>query len=148
MKSRSRARGWALQALYAWEARRHDVSLMDTLDQFMAHRNIARASREYMRRLITLIDDHAGEIDYALESALRNWRIERLSAIDRNVLRIGATELMYVDDVPEKVAIQEAIILAEKYGTAESPRFVNGVLDALMRRTRTNGTGAREEGRP
>jgi N utilization substance protein B len=147
MKPRTRARGWALQALYAWEARRNDVTLDETLRQFMIDRNIAADSREYLRRLLRLIEDNAAEIDGVLESALRNWRLERLSVIDRNVLRIGAAELLYVPDVPERVAIQEAIILAEKYGTTESPRFVNGVLDALMRRVRP-GTGTNGETRP
>ena len=139
MKPRTRARGWALQALYAWEARRNDVTLDETLRQFMIDRNIAADSREYLRRLLRLIEDHAPEIDDVLESALRNWRLERLSVIDRNVLRIGAAELLYVPDVPERVAIQEAIILAEKYGTTESPRFVNGVLDAVMRTLEAEG---------
>lgn len=142
MRPRSRARGWALQALYAWEARRHDVSLDEMLRQFMIDRNIAADSREYLRRLIGLIYEHSVDIDHALEGELRNWRLERLSVIDRNVLRIGAAELLYLPDVPERVAIQEAIILAEKYGTVESPRFVNGVLDALMRRVRPSGSGA------
>ncbi|HUF12090.1 MAG TPA: transcription antitermination factor NusB [Longimicrobiales bacterium] len=148
MRPRSRARGWALQALYAWEARRNDVTLDETLRQFMVDRNIAADSREYLRRLLQLIEDNADEIDGVLESALRNWRLERLSVIDRNVLRIGAAELLYMPDVPERVAIQEAIILAEKYGTVESPRFVNGVLDALMRRVRPSGTDASGEARP
>ena len=134
MKERSRARGWALQALYAWEARRNDVTLDETLRQFMIDRNIAADSREYLRRLVRLVEKNQDEIDAQLESALRNWRMDRLSVIDRNVLRIGAAELLYLEEVPERVAIQEAIILAEKYGTTESPRFVNGVLDALARR--------------
>jgi N utilization substance protein B len=66
-------------------------------------------------------------------AAVTNWRPERLSVIDRNVLRLGAAELMWIDDVPARVTLQEAILLAEKYGTENSPRFVNGVLDALMR---------------
>ena len=148
MKPRTRARGWALQLLYAWEARRHDATLEEVLEQFMIHRNIAAESREYLRRLIRLIDEHFAEVDHALEGELRNWRIERLSVIDRNVLRIGAAELLYVPEVPERVAIQEAIILAEKYGTLESPRFVNGVLDALMRRVRPGSGAAGGEGRP
>lgn len=136
MKARSRARGWALQALYAWEARRNEVSIDETLRQFMIDRNIAAESREYLRRIMRLVERNLDEIDAELESALKNWRMDRLSVIDRNVLRIGAAELLYLSEVPERVAIQEAIILAEKYGTAESPRFVNGVLDALMRRVR------------
>jgi N utilization substance protein B len=142
MKERSRARGWALQALYAWEARKNDVSLDETLRQFMIDRNIAAESREYLRRLVRLVEKNQDEIDAQLESALKNWRMERLSVIDRNVLRIGAAELLYLEEVPERVAIQEAIILAEKYGTTESPRFVNGVLDALMRRVRPAPSGA------
>ena len=149
MKPRSKARGWALQALYAWEARRNDVSIDETLRQFVIDRNIAAESREYMRRIMRLVEQNLDEIDAELEAALRNWRMDRLSVIDRNVLRIGAAELLYVAEVPERVAIQEAIILAEKYGTTESPRFVNGVLDALMRKVRPN-SGARsgEESRP
>ena len=136
MRPRSRARGWTLQALYAWEARRHDVTIDETLRQFMIDRNIAAESREYLRRIVKLVEKNIAEIDAELESALKNWRMDRLSVIDRNVLRICAAELLYVPEVPERVAIQEAIILAEKYGTTESPRFVNGVLDALMRRVR------------
>ena len=146
MRPRSRARGWALQALYAWEARRNDVTLDETLRQFMIDRNIAAESREYLRRIVQLVEKNLDEIDGELESALRNWRMDRLSVIDRNVLRIGAAELLYLDEVPERVAIQEAIILAEKYGTAESPRFVNGVLDALMRRVRPGSGNARPAG--
>ena len=149
MKPRSRARGWALQALYAWEARRNDITIDETLRQFMIDRNIAAESREYLRRIMRLVEQNLAEIDDELEAALKNWRMDRLSVIDRNVLRIGAAELLYVSEVPERVAIQEAIILAEKYGTTESPRFVNGVLDALMRKVRPgSGAGTGEESRP
>jgi N utilization substance protein B len=146
MKARSRARGWALQALYAWEARRNDVTMDETLRQFMIDRNIAAESREYLRRIMRLVEKNIDAIDAELEAALKNWRMDRLSVIDRNVLRIGAAELLYIDEVPERVAIQEAIILAEKYGTTESPRFVNGVLDALMRKVRPASGSSRRTG--
>jgi N utilization substance protein B len=80
------------------------------------------------------MDEHKDEVDRALRAALHNWRLDRLSAMDRAVLRIGAVEILYVEDVPPKVAIQEAIHLAESYGGDESPAFVNGVLDALYKR--------------
>jgi N utilization substance protein B len=83
---------------------------------------------------VAVLDARLADIDAALRDALDNWRLERLSAIDRAVLRIGAAEILYVDEVPPKVAIQEAIRLAESYGGDESPRFVNGVLDALYKR--------------
>lgn len=135
MRRRSRARGWALQLLYAWETRGRIVPLAGLLDEFVGARRIAEANRDYLQTLVATIDRNLPAIDAALELALTNWRLERLSVIDRSILRIGGAELLYLDEIPPRVSIQEAILLAEKYGTAESPRFVNGVLDALMRRT-------------
>lgn len=147
-RPRSRARGWALQVLYAWESRGGEGSPIDTLEEFLDLRRIARDSRPYLRQLVTAVADHAPQLDRELSDALTNWRLERLSAIDRNILRLGAAELLFVDDVPARVSLQEAIILADKYGTAESPRFVNGVLDALHRRlgARDRGDGPRGTG--
>lgn len=146
MKERSRARGWALQVLYAWESRGDTGSPYDTLVEFQQERRIAPSSRPYLRDLLRIVGEHTGEIDMRVQGALTNWRIERLSAIDRNILRIAAAEMLFVPDVPPRVSIQEAIRLAEKYGTAESPRFVNGVLDALMRTVEDRGPQG--EGRP
>lgn len=134
MKARSRARGWALQILYAWEMRGATRPLPDVLAEFAAERRIAEQSRDYLFRLILSVHDHLETIDRDLEACLTNWRLERLSVIDRGILRLAAAEMLYLDDVPPRVTIQEAIVLAEKYGTSESPRFVNGVLDALMHR--------------
>ena len=133
MKTRSRARGWALQILYARESRGEIEPLGQILDEFVKHRRIRPASLDYLRRLVTTLEAHRDAIDLALDGALHNWKLARLSAIDRNVLRVGAGELLFHPDVPARAAIQEAILLAEKYGSAESPRFVNGVLDGVMR---------------
>jgi N utilization substance protein B len=121
--------------LYAWETRGRAVPLAALLDEFVGARRIAEANRDYLHTLVATIERNLPAIDAALSRALTNWRLERLSVIDRSILRIGGAELLYLEDVPPRVSIQEAILLAEKYGTAESPRFVNGVLDALMRRT-------------
>ncbi|MGD8322293.1 MAG: transcription antitermination factor NusB [Gemmatimonadota bacterium] len=131
---RSRARAWALQVHYRWDSLGRDGSLRDALVETMGTRRIAPRRLPYVRRLLTLMDEHLPDVDAALQSALENWRLERLSTLDRAVLRVGATEMMYVDDVPPKVSIQEAIRLAEQYGGPDSPRFVNGVLDALFKR--------------
>ena len=80
-----------------------------------------------------MAEDREG-LDGAIQESLTNWRLERLSVIDRNILRLAAAEMLHMEDIPPRVAIQEAISLAERYGTDQSPRFVNGVLDALMRR--------------
>lgn len=86
-----------------------------------------------IREILTLLDKHGPSVDVHLQGALDNWSLDRLSSIDRAVLRIGAVELLERPEVPPKVAIQEAIRLAEMYGGDESPRFVNGVLDALFK---------------
>jgi transcription antitermination protein NusB len=134
MRARSKARGWALQVLYAWESRGlNDTSPRKVLSDFEQERKIADDSLVYLRTLVADVAEHREKIDGQLEHSLTNWRLERLSVIDRNILRLAAAEMLYQKDVPAAVAIQEAIMLAEKYGTNESPRFVNGVLDALRK---------------
>lgn len=138
---RTRARAWVLQVHYRWESGGVEGTLADALSDTAATRRIAPRRLPYIRRLVGLLDKHLDEIDEALAAALDNWRLTRLSTIDRAVLRIGAAELLFVEDVPPKVAIQEAIRLAEAYGGDESPRFVNGVLDALYKSQLPNGQG-------
>ena len=133
MRARSKARGWALQVLYAWESRGLELSPKAILHDFETERSIADDSRDYMRTLVHAVADNRDQIDRELEHSLTNWRLERLSVIDRNILRLAAAEMLFEEDVPAPVAIQEAIVLAEKYGTNDSPRFVNGVLDALRK---------------
>ena len=135
MRARSKARSWALQVLYAWESRGLDTPARTILHDFESERSINDDSREYMRELVNSVADHRSDIDGQLDQALTNWRLERLSVIDRNILRLAAAEMLFgnAEDVPPAVSIQEAIVLAEKYGTQESPRFVNGVLDALRK---------------
>lgn len=131
-RKRSRARGWSLQLLYAWEMRGERDRLPDLLREFLSTRRIGEDARGYLETLISAVDLYLEPIDRTIDAALLNWRIERLSIIDRNILRLAAAEMLYLA-IPPRVVIQEALLLAEKYGTAESPRFVNGVLDALMR---------------
>lgn len=135
MRSRSKARGWALQGLYAWESRGGEpedaVRVLQTLFSTL---RVSPHNRAYAEVLVRLVAANLARIDRALDESLTNWRLERLAAIDRNVLRLGVAEMLYVDDVSPRITIREMVQLAEKYGTAESPRFVNGVLDAVMRR--------------
>ena len=131
---RTRARSWALQIHYRWEAGGRRGGLRDALGETMATRRVAPARLPYIRRLVQALDDHLPELDRTIEGALENWRLERLSHIDRGVLRLAAAEMLFFDDVPPRVSIREAIRLAEQYGGDDSPRFVNGVLDALYKR--------------
>lgn len=134
-RDRRRARAWALQTLYLRESAPPGRSLLDLFDEVVATRRVAPGRRPHARRILAEIDAHGPEIDGEIQDCLDNWRLERLSVVDRAVLRIGAAELLYVEDIPPKVAIQEAIRIAEQYGGNDSPRFVNGVLDALHRRS-------------
>lgn len=129
----SRARSWVLHVLYAWEIAGGDRPLREFATDALSRRRVSDRYRPYIRRLLGLLEEHLPEIDQLLRDVMPNWRLERLAHIDRNVLRIGAAEILYAEDVPGKVAISEGIQLAEKYGGKDSPRFVNGVLDAVLR---------------
>lgn len=132
VRERRRARGWALRVLYAWESRSGTVPILQMLREFEEEGRVAPSSRKYLNRLMRTIDQNLDEIDDELQLALTNWRLDRLAAIDRNILRIASAELLYIEDVPPLVSIQQAMEIAERYGTEESPRFINGVLDALL----------------
>jgi N utilization substance protein B len=132
---RHRARGWGVQVLYRWESEGGGGSVSEALEDVRDHRLVARSRIPYLVRLSTLLDEHLPAIDEELSACLANWSLARLSRIDRAILRLAATELLHMDDVPPRASIQEAIHLAEQYGGDDSPRFVNGVLDALYRRS-------------
>lgn len=131
MRRRHKARRWTLQILYAWEVRDREGSLDDHARDFFDRRRISSQTRDYAERLIGTLSQNLADIDETLEGSAENWDSDRMSIIDRNILRIAIAELLYVSDVPWKVTIDEAVTLASRYGGADSPRFVNGVLDAL-----------------
>jgi transcription antitermination protein NusB len=140
VKERSRARGWALQALYAWEARGGEEDrLVPILEGLYENLNVSPRNRLYTDVLVRLVAKGLPRIDRVLQKHLTNWSLKRLSVVDRNVLRLGVAEMMFVEDVPPRVTIREMMRLAEAYGTRESPRFVNGVLDAVMRTLEAEG---------
>ncbi|MDF1503338.1 transcription antitermination factor NusB [Roseisolibacter sp. H3M3-2] len=128
----SRARARALQALYAWDVRGEEglervaIRVWDDL-------GIGPEERKLASQLVGVIIKHSQAIDAQLADVTTNWRLERLGAIERCVLRLAAAELQR-GETPPKVVIQEAVRLAERYGSAQSARFVNGVVDALARR--------------
>lgn len=136
MNPRSRSRGWALSVLYAWEQGPADRTLLAVEADVLSNRTVAVRYQAYLHTLMKCMDGGLPEIDATLRRHLANWRLDRLAVIDRNILRIGACELMHQRDVPSAVVIHEAIQLAQKYGSAESGRFVNGVLDAVAKAVR------------
>lgn len=107
---------------------------MVALSRVLETRRISPRRVPYIELLLETLQDNLPDVDKALRSALENWRLDRLSVMDRSILRLAASELMFLDEIPPKVSIQEGIRLAEAYGGRDSPRFVNGVLDALFKR--------------
>ena len=104
------------------------------LHELFTNLRVGPQNRPYAEILVRLVGTNVAKIDRTIEESLTNWRLERLAVVDRAILRLGTAEMMFVDDVPPRMCIREMVQLAEKYGTADSPRFVNGVLDAVMRR--------------
>lgn len=137
MNPRSRSRAWALQVLYAWEQGPEGRTLPESSRRNLARRRVNPRYVPYLDRLLAWIEQDRETIDATIRRHLENWRLERLAVIDRNVLRIGVAELLRADDVPAAVAITEALQLARKYGSEDSPRFVNGVLDAVAASVRS-----------
>lgn len=131
MGKRRQSRALALKALY----------LMEYLETAPAEAVAAAAGMEqgegdlqgFARQLAEAVQANRGEIDRRIVSAADNWSLERMAVIDRNILRLGAAQLLYLgDEVPPKVAIDESIELAKEYGEEDSSKFVNGVLDRIF----------------
>ena len=128
----SRGRGRALQALYAWDVRGEE-GLERVATNVWDDLAIGPEERKIASQLVGVVIKQGREIDKTLAEVTANWRLERLGAIERCVLRLAAAELIRAE-TPPKVVIQEAVRLAERYGSAQSARFVNGVVDALARK--------------
>ena len=132
MRVETRARARALQALYAWDVR-GDASLDRVASQVWDDLAVSPEERRLASALVRTIAASRGEIDEELGEITTNWRLERLGVVERCVLRLGAAELLN-GGTPARVVIQEGVRLSERFGSAQSARFVNGVLDALARR--------------
>ena len=132
MGRRSRAREVALQALFQEDLNPRDSS--DQVAPFLASRLQDAESREFALSLVMGVLRNRDELDALLQAKTDNWSLGRMAATDRNVLRLGAFEIRYAD-TPDRVAIDEAVELAKRFGSAQSSQFVNGILDKLLQRT-------------
>ena len=128
MPARSKARKRALDILFEAEVRGEPV--LDLLDQRMAQSSPPVA--EYAAQLVRGVQAHRERIDGLLAEYAEGWTLDRMPIVDRNVLRIGLYELLWADDVPDAVAISEAVLLARDLSTDASPAFVNGLLGRLL----------------
>jgi len=131
MSRRSRAREIVLQVLYQNELNPDQPDLIRTrfVEARLGHNDKLVA---FAKSLIEGVREHREKLDEELKKTARNWRLSRMATTDRNVLRLGAYELLFTD-APGRVVINEAIELARRYGSDNSSKFVNGVLDRLMK---------------
>jgi len=130
--TRRSGRAYALQLLYARDGDpATDVTgaAVSWADAFEL--DVDPQAQLFAKELVAAATERTAEIDELIATASKNWRIERMSRVDRNILRLGACELVAFRDVPVKVVINEAVELAKRFGTAESSAFVNGVLDRI-----------------
>jgi transcription antitermination protein NusB len=129
MKVRSRARDAALQYLYQAEV--NSSHSKETLDSFLAHFIEDEYVKPYVKDLVAGVLDNLQSIDTLIEKATSNWRVSRMTRTDRNILRIATYELALREDIPYKVAINEGVELAKRFGSPKCPSFANGVLDKV-----------------
>jgi N utilization substance protein B len=138
---RTKARECAFQMLYQWDITREPMDRVAGL--FWQVRTATPEAMTMAERLARGGQAEVKSLDEVITAASTNWRFERIAAVDRNILRIAAYELMKEPQTPSSVIIDEAVEMAKRFGEADSPPFVNGVLDAVMRKVRGAEGGGR-----
>ncbi len=147
MRKRTRSREFALQILYQMDL--SDAPLKDALEDFWKdksdlalnepEKNVIEADKKdpevhlYTEKIVQGVLQQLEKIDPMLERYAENWSMMRMAYVDRNILRLGAYEILYCEDIPVKVAINEAVELAKRYGESDSSKFVNGILDRIAK---------------
>lgn len=134
MTLRRKSREFALQMLFEWDMTRQAPSRVEKL--FWKSARAAESTREFANELFEGAVAQAAEIDAMVAKLAENWRLDRLAAIDRNILRLAIFE-MRAGTAPPRVIIDEALELAKKFSSAEAPAFLNGVLDAALKNLAT-----------
>jgi transcription antitermination factor NusB len=129
VKKRTRARELALQFLYQVDLL--GPSVLPDLRAFLREMETDAESVQYAQRIVEGVHAQRAEVDRVIAEVAQNWKIHRMAVIDRNILRIGAWELLFVPDVPPKVSINEGIELGKRFSTANTGAFVNGILDKV-----------------
>ncbi|HEX7343820.1 MAG TPA: transcription antitermination factor NusB [bacterium] len=131
MRTRREAREWALKILYA-----HDLSgnPIDLVIQQLLPKGEEEANAQFTLELVRKTLEKGAAIDEAIQRHAEKWDLSRIAVLDRLILRLAICEILYFDDIPPKVSINEAIEIAKKYSTEKSDKFVNGILDAVLHR--------------
>jgi transcription antitermination factor NusB len=131
VKKRTRARELALQFLYQVDLVKKSL---DETDDFLREEERDVETRRFAQRLIEGALENRDDIDKVIQDVAQNWNISRMAVVDRNVLRLATHELLHCQDIPPKVAINEAIEIGKRFSTQNSGAFINGILDRIMNR--------------
>lgn len=130
MRKRTQSRECALKVLYQFDILKRDIETV--LKAFFDETEKSDpVVEDFTARIAKGVDKNLEAIDEKITQYATNWQLKRMAIIDRNVLRIGVFELLFAEDIPPKVSINEAVDLAKKYGDVESSKFVNGILDKI-----------------
>ncbi|MDA8162981.1 MAG: transcription antitermination factor NusB [Desulfobacteraceae bacterium] len=137
MVIRRQGREIVLQLLYQyeWDAKKGVRELVDGYVHELAMREFQEDDPvlEFVFEWLSGVLEHRDDLDLFIREKTKGWRVSRLALVDRNILRLGVFELYYRRDIPPKVAINEAVELAKKFGSDESSAFINGILDAVLK---------------
>ena len=130
MRKRTQSREIALKILYQIDLV-HEEENKSIEGFFHYNPEFSEEIKDFATKIVLGTIKHLGEIDKLVASFATNWQLKRMAIVDRNILRLACFEFMYLEDVPSKVTINEAVELAKKYGGSDSGKFVNGVLDKI-----------------
>lgn len=130
MRKRRRSREFALQVLFQL-----NITKQDPIEAFAQSQEnfLKKESDEFAEQIVLGVQEHLQEIDRLIEKYSENWRLDRISLIDRNILRMAIFELLYCEEIPSKVTLNEAIELGKRFGTDDSGSFINGILDRIQK---------------
>lgn len=135
MRNRTKGRECALKILYAADIRKDPPDECGRLF-WESHPTIKDEVRDFAGFLVRGVSENKGSVDSAISKYAMNWEIQRMATVDRNILRLATFELLFADNIPPKVSINEAIEMAKRYGDKDSGKFVNGVLDKINKTER------------
>lgn len=130
MRRRRKSREHALQVLFQLNITKQEA--IAALGQFQEHFSPDGEADEFTKRLVLGVLEHRQELDRLIEKYSENWRLDRINIIERNILRMALFELLYCEEIPPKVSMNEAIDLGKRYGSGDSGGFINGILDRIQ----------------
>ncbi len=138
MRKRTKARECALQILYQLDVAKNDCGYC-LYDYWQVNKDTDKAIVEFANSIVKGTIDNLKKIDKVISDYATNWNLKRMAVVDRNILRLATYELLFLNEIPPKVSINEAVDIAKKYGDKDSGKFVNGILDKISKEESTSG---------